>query len=159
MSNYIIKIISVNSDKNKNWQALQEQYIKYLQKWAKVEIVELKSKNYNNQNREGILQAESSIWQKIVDKKKVGLEKYIVLDIEGKSFDTVGFSEFLEKNDKNHLVFLIGGPYGLPQNIRENSDFKISLSALTFNHQLAKLMLLEQLYRCLDIQAQGKYHK
>lgn len=159
MSNYIFKIISVNSDKNPHWQALQEQYLKYLQKWAKVEIVELNSKNYTKQSREEILQAEAQLWQKIIEKKKNGQEKFIILDIEGKSFDTADFSDFLLKNDSKHLFFLIGGPYGLPENVRQIADFKLSLSALTFNHQLAKLMLLEQLYRCLDLQHQGRYHK
>lgn len=159
MSNYIIKIISVNSDKNPHWQALQEQYIKYLQKWAKVELIELNSKNYTEQSREEILKEEAKIWQKIIDKKKSNLEKYLILDLDGQKFNTEGFSEFLAKNNSYHLVFLIGGPYGLPDNIKEISDFKISLGALTFNHQLAKLIILEQLYRCLDLQHQGKYHK
>lgn len=159
MSNYFIKIVNIKSDKNKNWLLLQEEYLKFLKKWSKVEIVELKGLNYKNLDKKTLLLKESQIWQKYIDKNLDPLEKVVALCPQGRNFTTKEFSKFLGKYQQEHLVFVIGGPYGLTDNILEKADLKLSLSALTFNHQLAKLILLEQLYRGIDLQHQGNYHK
>lgn len=157
MSNYILNIVSVKSDKNKDWKKLQDQYLLYLQKWAKVNVIELEAgKIYRSNDKKQILQNEEKLWGKYLEKDN---SKLIALVVDSKEFTTEKFSRFLEENQQEHLSFLIGGPYGLPEKIINKVHHKISLSKLTFNHQLAKLVLLEQLYRGLDIQNSNKYHK
>ena len=85
----------------------------------------------------------------------------VLLDERGKLLNSVDFSRFLEKksmeNVKN-LVFLIGGPYGFDSGIYDRANFKISLSPLTFSHQMVRLFFCEQLYRAFTILRNEKYH-
>lgn len=87
--------------------------------------------------------------------------KKIALCVEGKQLSSPAFAEKIEefKNESSHIVFIIGGPFGLDENIKTVCDMKLSLSEMTFNHRLARLLLLEQIYRALNISAGGNYHK
>ncbi len=85
----------------------------------------------------------------------------IALDIEGKQFDSEGFAEVIrDQRDfgKGAITFLIGGPHGFPQAIREKAHLKLSFSKLTFTHQIAYIVLLEQIYRAFTIIENKKYH-
>lgn len=85
----------------------------------------------------------------------------VLLDEKGKEFDSAGLAAFLEKklNASTHrLVFIIGGAYGVSQSVRERAGDAISLSRLTFPHQLVRLVLAEQIYRALSILKGEKYH-
>ena len=81
----------------------------------------------------------------------------IVLDITGKSLSSHEFSD-LVRLDKD-IDFVIGGAYGLDQVILESADLRLSLSKMTFPHQLAKILLLEQIYRAQSIAENHPYHK
>jgi len=89
-------------------------------------------------------------------------DDYIVLlDEKGKEFDTVEFARFLEKSfilRKKRLVFIIGGPWGFSDEIYKRSDVRISLSKMTFSHQLVRLLFMEQLYRALTVIKGDPYH-
>ena len=87
---------------------------------------------------------------------------YICLDPMGKPFTSPEFANFLEKESVNQgakLVFVIGGPEGIPKEIKGKASHLISFSKLTFTHQIARLILLEQLYRSVQIQRGTQYHK
>ena len=85
----------------------------------------------------------------------------ILLDENGKTLSSVGFSEFLQKKMNSglkNLVFVIGGPYGFSEEIYQRANGKISLSSMTFSHQMVRLFVIEQLYRAFTILKNEPYH-
>ncbi len=89
-------------------------------------------------------------------------EDYVVLlDENGEGLTSVGFSEFIRKRQNastKRIVFVIGGPYGFDETVYERSDYKLSLSMMTFSHQMIRLFFVEQLYRAFTILKGEKYH-
>ena len=86
----------------------------------------------------------------------------VALCVEGKTIDSVGFSQFLEMcalKGKSKLCFVIGGSLGLHQEVKDRAVLQLSFSPMTFPHHLVRVMLLEQLYRAFQIQLGSKYHK
>jgi len=85
----------------------------------------------------------------------------VLLDERGKTFTSEGFATFIEKRmhtGLKRLVFAVGGAYGLPQKVYNAADGKIALSAMTFSHQLVRLVFAEQLYRAMTIINGEPYH-
>lgn len=85
----------------------------------------------------------------------------ILLDEKGKEYCSVGFSEFIEKqmiSGMKNMVFIVGGPYGFSNEIYKLGNLKISLSKMTFSHQMVRLIFTEQLYRALTIIKGEPYH-
>ncbi len=88
-------------------------------------------------------------------------DKLILFDERGKSFSSVGFSEYIEDKmlaGEHRLVFVIGGPYGFSDEVYQRANDKISLSKMTFSHQMVRLFAVEQLYRAMTIQRGEPYH-
>jgi len=85
----------------------------------------------------------------------------IVLDENGKNLDSVQFSSWLKKNleDQGTVTLVIGGAHGLGEKVLQRANAKISLGAMVWTRNLARLMLLEQLYRALEIDGGGNFHK
>ena len=84
-----------------------------------------------------------------------------LLDEHGKMYSSRQFASFLEKRmitGSKELIFVIGGPYGFSESVREKADSKISLSRMTFSHQLARLLFIEQIYRAFTIINGEPYH-
>jgi len=86
-------------------------------------------------------------------------EQLVVMAEEGQTFDSRAFAERLEGSGSERLVFVIGGAEGIDPALKARARWKLSLSPMTFPHELARLLLLEQLYRALTIQQGGPYHK
>lgn len=85
----------------------------------------------------------------------------ILLDEKGKAFSSVAFSKFVEQqlqSSKKRIIFQIGGAYGFSEEIHKRADLKISLSKMTFSHQMIRLFFLEQLYRAMTIAKGEPYH-
>lgn len=94
-------------------------------------------------------------------KRITASESLILLDEKGKTYTSEGFSEFLQKKMNSglkNLVFLIGGPYGFSEEIYQRSNGKISLSFMTFSHQMVRIFFVEQLYRAFTILRNEPYH-
>ena len=93
------------------------------------------------------------------DFQKIGYT--VVLSDQGQSFDTLKFKEFIVDrfNQEGQITFLIGNAYGLDESALKQADLVLSLSPMTLNHELTFIILLEQLYRILNLHAGGKYHK
>lgn len=94
-------------------------------------------------------------------RQAIGNAFTIVMEIKGKQFSSEGLAEFLENKSQEgrELCFVIGGPDGLPEEVRSSADLQWSMSQLTFPHDLAMVVLLESLYRASTINAGTKYHK
>ena len=86
-------------------------------------------------------------------------EQLVVMAEEGQTFDSQAFAERLEGSGSERLVFVIGGAEGIDPALKARASWKLSLSPMTFPHELARLLLVEQLYRALSIQQGGPYHK
>ncbi|MDL2252426.1 23S rRNA (pseudouridine(1915)-N(3))-methyltransferase RlmH [Odoribacter sp. OttesenSCG-928-J03] len=85
----------------------------------------------------------------------------VLLDENGKQYDSVGYSDFLAQKmleAKKRLVFVIGGPYGFAEKVYQRADDKISLSRMTFSHQMVRMIFAEQLYRAMTIMKGEPYH-
>jgi 23S rRNA (pseudouridine1915-N3)-methyltransferase len=88
-------------------------------------------------------------------------DKLILLDENGKEYSSVGFSEFIQQQMNSgikNVVFAVGGPYGFSEEIYKRANSKISLSKMTFSHQMVRLFFAEQLYRAMTILKNEPYH-
>lgn len=151
----MIKIICVGKIKEKFFRESIEEYQKRISKYTKLEIIELQDINNNNINI--ILEKEKElILNKISEKDYV-----ITLEIEGKELSSIELSNKIDNILLTHsnITFIIGGSYGLHEEIKSRSNFKLSFSKLTFPHQLFRIMLLEQIYRSYKILNNETYHK
>ncbi len=148
----MIKIICVGKIKEKYFTHAVEEYIKRLSKYTKLEIIELPDYNYDKTKT--ILEEGKNILSKISNKDFV-----ITLEIKGKKLNSVQLSKFINENISNNIIFIIGGSYGLSNDVLKRSNYALSFSDLTFPHQLFRVILLEQLYRSFKIINNESYHK
>lgn len=152
-----IKIIALGKLKESYWKEAEIEYRKRLKPYAKIEILELPEEPFREgDNREKIKQKEAEKIQKILPAE--GL--LLALHEGGKEFASPGFAEFLEKNSTRGetITFIIGGPLGIHESLLESVSAQISLSQLTFPHQMVRTILLEQIYRAVTIQKGKQYH-
>ena len=132
------------------------EYTKRISGFTKLEIIEVKEVNTNN-IANNMKEEANNILQKINKTDYV-----ITLEIEGKRFDSVKFSQTLENlitYGNSNIVFVIGGSNGLDKSVKERSNLALSFSDFTFPHQLMRLILVEQIYRSLTITNNKEYHK
>lgn len=153
-----IRFLLVSKTTESYIQAGIEGYSKRIKKYASFEIVELNTPKMSTKlSHSEIKKKEAALIQKHIQPS----EYLILLDDKGKSFDSIGFSQRLErwKDTMNKpLVFLVGGAYGFHSEIYERADFKVSLSPMTFSHQIIRIIFLEQLYRAFSILNNEPYH-
>ena len=137
------------------------EYVKRLSRYCKTEIAELPEnrlpENPSAAQIEAALEKEAS-----AIRKKLPPNAFLTaLCIEGKAYSSEQFARLLsELSDRGASpAFVIGGSYGLHSSVKEAADCRLSMSPMTFPHHLARVMLLEQLYRACQIQSGGQYHK
>ena len=151
----MIKIITIGSIKEKYLKDAIKEYLKRIKKYTNIEIIELKD--------EGLVEKDKAIkleGQKI--ERYLNNKDYIItLEIEGKELTSLEFASKLDNIFIAHsnITFIIGGSYGLSDQIKEKSNFHLSFSKMTFPHQLFRLILLEQIYRSFKINNNESYHK
>ena len=151
----MIKIICVGKIKEKFYRDGINEYLKRLSKYTKIEIIEVEDINDSNKNI--VLEKEKELIL-----KKINPKDYIItMEIEGNLIDSIQLSNKI--NDvlihNSNISFIIGGSYGIHQDIKAMSNYKLSFSKLTFPHQLFRLILLEQIYRSFKIINNETYHK
>lgn len=122
-------------------------YLKLLGSLVKVSITEIKDERGKDRERALATEGTSILRQ---------AESFILLDEKGTVFSSLEFAKFLE--GKTSADFVLGGPYGVSEEIRANADSVISLSKMTFPHEMARVIFLEQLYRALTILKGKEYH-
>ena len=157
-----ITILSVGKSKEKYWNDAIAEYVKRLSRYCKLELVEVADEKTPDGATEKLEeQIKRKEGQRVLD--KIPADAYVLaLAIEGKMPDSVGLSRKLERlgiEGKSHLVFVIGGSLGLAKEVLDRADEKISFSAMTFPHQLMRVILLEQIYRSYRIMNGEPYHK
>ncbi len=150
----MIKIICVGKVKENYYREAIEEYLKRLSKYTKVEVIEVNDLNYD---KEKTIREESKL---IIDKLNNNDYK-ILMDINGEILDSVSLSKKL--NDlmisNSNITFIIGGSFGVSEELKRMVDYRLSFSILTFPHQLFRVVLLEQIYRCFKIINNEEYHK
>jgi 23S rRNA (pseudouridine1915-N3)-methyltransferase len=153
-----ISLLQIGKTTDKNLTALIDLYTNRIKKYIAFDIVTLPDiKNTKNMPiAEQKAKEATKIIQSLTDDDYV-----ILLDEKGKELKTIQFSGALEKMfflPKKRLVFIIGGPWGFSEAVYARADYKMSLSKLTFPHQLVRLLFLEQLYRVFTIIKGEPYH-
>ena len=150
----MIKIITVGKIKEKYYTDAVNEYIKRLSKYTKIDLIEVKDEDYDISKT--LLTEKNSIMKYINDKDYI-----ITLEIEGEELDSVSFAKKINdiQNNYSNITFIIGGSYGLHDDIKNMSNYKLSFSKMTFPHQLFRVILLEQLYRSYKINNNETYHK
>lgn len=148
-----LHLITVGKLGEKNIEELERDYAKRLTT-PKLSIHEVRA------HSENLTQEAKEVLSKIEEISKSD-KPYVILMMEkGKQFTSVDFSEWLNKKVENHtVVFVIGGAAGHGQAVIDRADFKLSLSELTYPHKLARLLLVEQIYRAQTIKSGHPYHK
>ena len=156
-----IKIYAIGKCKD-FYKAGVDEYTKRLSSYCKLSVVELKDESIPDKpSQSQIDKALEAVGNRVLSLLKP-IEYLISLDLNQKEMDSVEFSKFLsgklESNGSN-ISFVIGGSYGLSNKLKERVNSSITLSKMTFPHQLARLILLEQIFRAFKILSNETYHK
>jgi len=157
-----VKFICVGRMREKFYIDAFSEYTKRLQSLCKFEIVEPQeqrlSENPSDREVKAALDREA---QDIM--KAIPNDAYVVaMCVEGKQMPSEGMAELIsarENSGKPRLCFVIGGSFGLADSVKARADMKLSMSKMTFPHHLARVMLIEQLYRGFKINEGSRYHK
>lgn len=151
----MIKIITVGKLKEKYLSDAQDEYLKRLAKYTKVQLIEVNDSKLDDM-KQALLEEKSNILKQISSKEYI-----ITLEIEGKELTSIELAEKIDKTfiTNSDITFIIGGSYGLHEEIKNKSNFKLSFSKMTFPHQLFRILLLEQIFRSYKILNNEKYHK
>jgi 23S rRNA (pseudouridine1915-N3)-methyltransferase len=153
-----IKLIAIGKTDQKSLQALIEDYQKRLSFYIKFELEIIPDiKNVKNLSEQQQKEKEGEL----ILAKVTATDQLILLDENGKSFSSVAFANELQKKMNagiKTLVFVIGGPYGFSEEVYKKANGKISLSAMTFSHQMVRLFFIEQVYRGFTILRNEPYH-
>ncbi|WP_445457607.1 23S rRNA (pseudouridine(1915)-N(3))-methyltransferase RlmH [Flavobacterium sp. HNIBRBA15423] len=153
-----IKLLTIGKTDNKDLQSLIDEYTKRLSFYVKFDVEIIPDiKNVKNLSEAQQKEKEGEL----ILSKITPTDHLILLDENGKTFSSVGFSNFLQKKMNagiKTLVFVIGGPYGFSENVYKQAAGKVSLSEMTFSHQMVRLFVIEQIYRGFTILRNEPYH-
>lgn len=157
-----ITVIAIGKLKEKYWQDAIAEYSKRLGAYCNLQIVELKESllraNPSAADEEAVKVAEG---KEILGRIKKG-DYVITLEIKGKGLSSEQLAEKIADlgvSGRSDIVFVIGGSLGLSAEVSARADFKLSFSAMTFPHQMMRVILLEQIYRSFKINRNEAYHK
>jgi len=153
-----IKLLAIGKTDNLHLQQLIDDYIKRLGFYISFELQIIPDlKNTKSLSEIQQKEKEGTLILKQIDP----LDEVTLLDENGKSYTSIDFSDFLQKKMNSGiktLVFIIGGPYGFSDEIYNRANGKLSLSSMTFSHQMVRLFFIEQLYRGYTILKNEPYH-
>ncbi len=153
-----VNLICVGKIKEKYIKSGIAEFEKRLTTFAKFKVIELKEDG-NDTDRNASIEKESKV---IIDELNKSLAYNILLDVKGKEFSSEEMAEKIEKlcvQGNSTFNFVIGGSYGVSDELKKLVDLRLSFSKMTFPHQLMRLVFIEQLYRWFSIIKNTKYHK
>ncbi len=152
-----IRILCIGKKQEPYLKSGVEIYEKKLKRYCRFELTPLKEADYG---KGSIKQWHQKEWKEI--QNKLNPQTYLIAcDEKGTSLSSTRFAEKLESianQGCSRIDFVIGGPYGLPQEVRNQSDMMLSVSPMTLTHQMVRLFLAEQIYRAFTIINGEKYH-
>lgn len=157
-----VKIICVGKLKERFYEEAVREYTKRLSSLCRIEIEEVAEVKLPQSPTFGDIEAALRREGENVKSRIPKGASVIAMCIEGKGMDSAEFSETMSKfavSGVSKICFLIGGSYGLDEELKKQADVRLSMSKMTFPHHLARVMLLEQIYRGYKIAEGGKYHK
>lgn len=151
----MIKIVCVGKIKEAFYRDAIDEYKKRLSKYTDIEIIEVQDEGLTDEKT--AIKKESEKILKVVNPK----DYIITMEIEGKELSSTELATKIDSifNINSNIIFIIGGSYGLSDEIKKLSNYKLSFSKLTFPHQLFRVLLLEQIYRTYKINNNESYHK
>ena len=151
-----IKCVAIGKTKNQEFINIFKSYIDKIEHYINFEFIIINDiKSAKNKKFQKNKEAELILSK--IDKNK----HVIVLDEKGKEYNSISFSNFIQhhmNSSKKEIIFIIGGAYGLSEKILERANQKVSLSKMTFSHQMVRIIFLEQLYRSFSILKNEPYH-
>lgn len=158
-----INIVCVGKVKEKYFADAIAEYSKRLTAFCKLQIIELNEERIMNNNPnpsqiEQVLEAEG----RRISQKLSATDYVAAMCIEGKQLSSEELSaklDLITLSGKSTIDFVIGGSYGLSDDVKRRADLKLSMSKMTFPHTMARMILCEQIYRAFEISSNGKYHK
>lgn len=158
LKNMNIKLLAIGKTDDKNLQALLNEYIKRLTFYVKFDLEVIPDvKNAKNMSIDQQKEKEGDLLL-----AKIGSGDWVLLlDEKGKKYTSLQFADYLQKRMNSgikNLIFVIGGPYGFSPEVYARANGKISLSDMTFSHQMVRLFFVEQLYRGYTILRNEPYH-
>ena len=157
-----VTVLCVGKLKEKFYLEAAAEYVKRLQRFCKLELVELPESRLPESPSPAEVQRALAAEAVAIRERLPKGGAVIALCIEGKPCSSVELSRQMEElavAGKTQLTFLIGGSVGLDESLKQQADWRLSMSPMTFPHHLARIMLLEQIYRAYQISAGTKYHK
>ncbi len=154
----MIQIVAVGKIKEKAMKQLIEEYSKRISAYSKLEIAEVDDEPNLNNMDETVKQIEG---ERII--KQIKKDSFVVLlDLKGKMMSSQELAEkisWINTYRSSNITFVIGGSLGVSQQVKERADFTLKMSDMTFPHNLARLIILEQIYRSYKILNHEPYHK
>ena len=154
-------VLCVGRMKEKPYREMADEYLKRLGRYGKYEEIEVPDLPEATRSAALEEQVRTKEGEALLSRIRPG-DRVIALTIPGKMMDSPSLSRHLSElrtGGTSRTVFVIGGSLGLGKNVLERADEELSMSPMTFPHQLARVMLLEQLYRAEKIAAGERYHK
>jgi 23S rRNA (pseudouridine1915-N3)-methyltransferase len=153
----LIKLYWIGKEEKDSYSEIEKRFLKISSKYAKVESNPVWNRDIQKQQNGGnVVEIENS-YRNVLEKYLQKDSYNIILDPLGKELDTVDFSKILKENSK--VSFFIGGAYGFNDKFRKEGDLLLRVSKLTMSHKVARVVLLEQIYRGLTINSNHPYHK
>ena len=153
----MISIVAVGKIKEKSLSQLIEEYKKRIGAYSKIEIIEVSDEPNDRLSDEKVKEIEG---QRII--KQLKKDSYVILlSLKGKQMDSIKFSREIEKintYNSSHITFVIGGSVGVSEQVEQRADLLLKLSEMTFPHNIARLLILEQIYRAYKILNNETYH-
>ena len=154
-----VRVVAVGKVKEEYYRAAIAEYSKRLSRYCDFSVVEVKEENFTKTDAAAIGKILSVEGERIAAAAKGYM---IAMAVEGEKTTSEELAEFIKKladDGIGEITFIIGGSYGIDEKIKRGCRKKISLSAMTFPHTLARVVLCEQIYRAFTIIAGAEYHK
>ena len=150
-----ITIISVGALKDQSFKRLASEYQKRISPYARLEFIETRAHPFNEANKKRTKEQEKQALEKVLH--NYSKEQIYLLAEEGRQYNSLSFASLINDYDAKDLVFVIAGALGWDDDWEKNYH-RISLSSLTFPHELARVILMEQIYRAVCINISKDYH-